>query len=115
MGAEDRCGRGAPQRTQEEGSKTQAKASTGLRRTRATARQREVSEGGTSLVSEPESLLKTHLTWGGGVNERRLAPSIPLIGLRFQGVSPCREKETSTFMQFSHLGKMNIKLAQPRG
>ena len=33
----------------------------GLRSTRATARQREVSDGGTSLVSEPESLRKTHL------------------------------------------------------
>jgi hypothetical protein len=29
------------------------------------ARQREVSEDGTSLVSEPESLMKTHLTSGG--------------------------------------------------
>ena len=34
----------------------------GLRSTRATARQREVSDGGTSNVSEPESLRKTHLT-----------------------------------------------------
>ena len=40
----------------------QLKASTGLRSTRETARQREVSEVGTSNVSEPESLRKTHLT-----------------------------------------------------
>ncbi len=36
----------------------------GLRSTRATARQRVVSDGGTSNVSEPESLRKTHLTLG---------------------------------------------------
>jgi len=41
-------------------------ASMGLRRTRATARQLEVSDGGTSNVSEPESLRKTHLTWISG-------------------------------------------------
>ena len=38
--------------------------SKGLRSTRATARHRVVSDGGTSNVSEPESLRKTHLTWG---------------------------------------------------
>jgi hypothetical protein len=36
----------------------------GLRSTRATARHRVVSDGGTSNVSEPESLRKTHLTLG---------------------------------------------------
>jgi hypothetical protein len=39
----------------------QISASMGLRSTRATARQREVCDGGTSSVSEPESLRKTHL------------------------------------------------------
>ena len=47
-----------------DGKRAQLTASTGLRRTRATARQREVSEVGTSNVSEPESLRKTHLTGG---------------------------------------------------
>jgi hypothetical protein len=37
-------------------------ASRGLRRTRATARQRDVSESEPSIVSEPEFLRKTHLT-----------------------------------------------------
>jgi len=64
MGTEERCGSGEPQRAQEEGKRAQLKASMGLRNTRTTARQREVSEIGTSLVSELESLLKTHLTLG---------------------------------------------------
>jgi hypothetical protein len=34
----------------------------GLRNTRTTARQREVSEGGRSNARKPELLLKTHLT-----------------------------------------------------
>ena len=62
MGTEESCGRGEPQRTQGAGKRAQLTASMGLRSTRATARQREVSEGGTSNVSEPESLRKTHLT-----------------------------------------------------
>ena len=64
MGTEERCGRGEPQRAQEAGSRAQPIAFMGLRSTRATARQREVSDGGTSNVSEPESLRKTHLTLG---------------------------------------------------
>ena len=40
----------------------QPTASRGLRSTRATARHLEISDGGTSNVSEPESLRKTHLT-----------------------------------------------------
>jgi hypothetical protein len=64
IGTEESCGRGEPQRVQNAGRRAQPKASMGLRSTRATARQREVSDGGTSNVSEPESLRKTHLTWG---------------------------------------------------
>jgi len=62
IGAEESCGSGEPQRVQEAGRNAQLTASTGLRSTRATARQAEVSDGGTSNVSEPESLRKTHLT-----------------------------------------------------
>ena len=62
IGTEESCGRGEPQRGQKAGRRAQPKASMGLRSTRATARQREVSDGGTSSVSEPESLRKTHLT-----------------------------------------------------
>ena len=40
----------------------QLNASMGLRSTRATARQREIGDSGTSSVREPESLRKTHLT-----------------------------------------------------
>jgi len=40
----------------------QLTASMGLRSTRDTARHLEISDGGTSSVSERESLLKTHLT-----------------------------------------------------
>src|ERR1039458_2872605 len=59
IGTEESCGRGEPQRVQNAGRRAQPKASMGLRSTRATARQREVSDGGTSNVSEPESLRKT--------------------------------------------------------
>jgi len=59
----------------------------GLRSTRATARQLEVSDGGTSNVSEPESLRKTHLTSGlARGNARRLAHSIPGRTGRFHPV-----------------------------
>ena len=63
IGTEEKRGRGEPQREQEAGRRAQPTASRGLRSTRATARHREVSDGGTSNVSEPESLRKTHLTW----------------------------------------------------
>jgi hypothetical protein len=65
IGAEESCGRGEPQREHRSGRRAQLRASRGLRSTRATARQREISDGGTSRLSEPESRLKTHLTWGG--------------------------------------------------
>ena len=42
----------------------QPRASRGLRSTRATARHRLTSDGGTSNVSDLESLRKTHLTLG---------------------------------------------------
>src|SRR5208282_1189031 len=47
--------------------------SRGLRSTRATARHLEISDGGTSNVSEPESLRKTHLTRGGVANHHPAA------------------------------------------
>ena len=89
MGTDERCGRGEPQRAQEAGKRAQLTASTGLRRTRATARQREVSEVGTSNVSEPESLRKTHLT--GGVKRKNSPPadSIPGAEHEFHAFQPC--------------------------
>jgi hypothetical protein len=96
IGTEERCGRGEPHRVQQAGNSAQPKASTGLRSTRATARQREVSEGGTSNTSEPESLRKTHLTWGGNLKARpnagriahRLADSILGARSTFHRISP---------------------------
>lgn len=61
MGTEERRGKGEPQKGQDAGRMAQLKASTGLRNTRATARHAEDPELGTSTVSEPEFLLKTHL------------------------------------------------------
>lgn len=61
-GAEERCGRGEPQRTHEAGSNAEKSASRGLRSTRTTARQRDVPEYGRPNTREPELLLKTHLT-----------------------------------------------------
>lgn len=62
IGTEESCGSGDPHRVQGAGKRAQLSASMGLRRTRATARQREVSDGVTSNVSEPGFLRKTHLT-----------------------------------------------------
>jgi len=88
MGTDERCGRGVPQRTHEAGKRAQLTASMGLRRTRATARQREVPEAGRSTVSEPESLRKTHLASGRqGLSARRLADSIPGAGRGFHEIS----------------------------
>src|ERR1700689_4791856 len=75
IGTEESCGRREPQRVQEAGRRAQVRASSGLRRTRATARQREISDGGTSIVMEPESLRKTHLTWKGTIVACLLATS----------------------------------------
>ena len=61
---------GEPQREQGAGRRAQLKASMGLRSTRTTARHREVPDGGTSIVSEPESLRKTHLNWRRGMVKR---------------------------------------------
>jgi hypothetical protein len=65
IGEDERRGKEEPQSVQEAGRSAQLAESTGLRRTRAIARQAEVPGGGTSIVSEPESLRKTHLTWEG--------------------------------------------------
>src|SRR6185437_14481804 len=64
IGAEEKRGRGEPQREQQAGNSTDPAASRGLRSTRATARHAAVwdsADGGTSIVMEPESLRKTHL------------------------------------------------------
>ena len=70
IGIDRSCGGGVPQRVREAGETVQLIAPMGLRSTRTIARQREVGDGGTSSVSEPESLRKTHLT-----PRRRLQPS----------------------------------------
>ena len=64
IGTEERRGTGEPQRVQEAGRRAQLKLSKGLRSTRTTARQREVSDGGTSVLRMPKSLWKTHLASG---------------------------------------------------
>jgi hypothetical protein len=69
MGTDDSCGSGEPQRVQGAGRRTELIASRGLRSTRATARQRDVSESEPSIVSEPWFLLKTHLTWASAAFE----------------------------------------------
>src|ERR1700744_111775 len=65
IGTEERRAREAPQRVHEAGRRVQPNASTtastGLRSTRTTARQRVISDGGSSTASEAESLRKTHL------------------------------------------------------
>jgi len=63
MGTKERRASGEPQREQEVGKIVQATASRGLRSTRDTARHLEISDSGTSIACERESLLKTHLTW----------------------------------------------------
>lgn len=65
IGAEEKRGRGEPQRTQEAGRSAQLRASRGLRSTRTTARHRVISDDGRSTASNP-TLLKTHLTSGAG-------------------------------------------------
>lgn len=77
IGAEERCGRGEPQRKHEAGSIAETRASRGLRSTRTTARQRDVPDDGRSKTIEPELLLKTHLT-AGAVETRCLIFSISL-------------------------------------
>lgn len=61
IGTEERRGSGKPQRAQEAGRRAQPRASAGLRRTRTTARQREVSDGGISNARLRALLRKTHL------------------------------------------------------
>jgi hypothetical protein len=64
--------------------RAQLTESKGLRSTRTTARHREVPEAGTSNVSVPESLRKTHLTVAGQAQRpppcrqyTRCGPEIP--------------------------------------
>ena len=63
---------------QEEGSSAQESTSTGLRNTRTTARQREVSEGGRSNARKPELLRKTHLA-GCAPERAAFETSIPAV------------------------------------
>ena len=56
--------------------RAQLNESMGLRSTRTTARQREVPEAGTSNVSEPEALRKTHLTCGRPGSTPAALPSV---------------------------------------
>jgi len=51
MGTKESRGRGEPHSEQEAGKKVQLKLSKGLRSTRTTARQRVVSDGGTSITA----------------------------------------------------------------
>jgi hypothetical protein len=113
IGAEDSCGRGEPQRVQKAGRRAQLKASMGLRSTRATARHRVVSDGGTSNVSEPESLRKTHLTLGprgllsglsglsGCVRAAALRTVYPEEGRDSIGGSPRHQRRPAEFMGHS--------------
>jgi hypothetical protein len=64
--------------------RAQLNESMGLRSTRTTARQREVPEAGTSNVSDPESLRKTHLTCGQpGTTPAALQSVYSRVGRRF--------------------------------
>jgi hypothetical protein len=94
IGTEESRGSGEPQRAQEAGRRAQLKASTGLRSTRATARQRVVSDGGTSIVSEPESLRKTHLAWGSAFNCAPPCDSIPVERRRFHRNRAANHRDT---------------------
>jgi hypothetical protein len=74
--------------------------SRGLRSTRTIARHRVVSDGGTSIASEPGFLLKTHLTLTGSAyyypsplsirasqsHDKRAGPLAELFRLPFGGV-----------------------------
>jgi hypothetical protein len=64
IGTGESRGRSKPQREHEAGSRAQPSASTGLRNTRATARQRVVGDCGRSNVSGRASRRKTHLDSG---------------------------------------------------
>ena len=72
---------------QEEGRRAQLKESMGLRSTRTTARQREIPEAGTSIVSEPLSLWKTHLTCGRPGSTPAALPTVyARVGRRFHEI-----------------------------
>jgi hypothetical protein len=79
IGTEESRGKGEPQRAQKAGRNAQPNESMGLRSTRATARHREVSDGGTASVSELDSLRKAHLTFKEAqLSLTCLADSIPV-------------------------------------
>src|SRR6185437_9854492 len=87
IGAEEKRGRGEPQRVQQAGNSTDPAASRGLRSTRTTARHADVgdsADGGTSNVMEPESLRKTHLDSEGAGTCHLLTYMFTLIQLRRQ-------------------------------
>ena len=85
-GTRENCGMGKPQRTQGAGSKAQPSASSGLRSTRTTARQRDEPEGRATSGRESERLWKTHLTCSQRHSYARLLTvSIRALLLRFHG------------------------------
>jgi hypothetical protein len=75
IGTLESCGKGEPQRAHAAGRRAQLKLSTGLRGTRTTARQRVVSDGGTTVVLATLLLWKTHLASG----RRQMLPVAPSI------------------------------------
>src|SRR5579862_2924740 len=101
IGTEESRARGEAQRTQEAGKRMQLAASMGLRRTRTTARQRDISDGGTSCVSVEWSLWKTHLALAKGNRPRTIASSPLSISIsagliQRQGREPVAEDERPT-------------------
>lgn len=92
IGTEEKRGRGDPQRVQNEGRRVQLTASMGLRSTRAMARQREISDRGRSIVSEPKSLLKTHLAREAVANtatRSQYTDPSAVVPIRFAGGISC--------------------------
>jgi hypothetical protein len=103
IGTEESCGRGEPQRAQEDGSKAQLKLSiglrsmrAGLRSTRTTARQRVVWASGTSDLRMAESVWKTHLASGNAGPMQPDGESIAQLDFRppFQALGDEQVKES---------------------
>lgn len=90
IGTKERRGSEEPQRTQEAGRSVQPRLSRGLRSTRTTARHREVSESGTSVLRMPESWKKTHLASGLSQFRSHCVPGPPHSSRRHQGAATFR-------------------------
>jgi hypothetical protein len=81
--------------------RAQLNESMGLRSTRTTARQREVPEAGTSNVSVPESLRKTHLTCGRSGSTPTALPTVySRVGRRFHAFRAWLERKLPVFFRF---------------